>query len=132
MTTIRLTLAQRKQMRKLGSCVDGVTAGDRIFFKLHPQRRHRIRARHACAIAMNEIIDGEPLPLPPGLRRYTVVKNICPGTRLRLFFVGHDEDTAPDPGETIAQWIFERLVTPRELEMEAMLRKQPGRRRAQR
>jgi hypothetical protein len=125
MSEIRLTAAQRRQMKRLGVHVDEVTDGDRVFFEQHPQRRHRIRHSHACEIAQNEIVEGKPWTPPPGWRWFTIVRNVASGVRARLYTVYY-EDAPTDVDEATAREIYEYLETPRTRELEAQLLKAKG------
>jgi hypothetical protein len=109
---LKLTRAQRRQIEKLGAHVDGVSAGDRLYFEQHPHRTHRIRISHPCEIAQHEIIEGKSWTLPPGMRWYTVVKNVSPGVRIRLFTANYDNAPTDAVDETMAREVYARLETP--------------------
>jgi hypothetical protein len=108
---LKLTRAQRRQLKKNDVHVDEVTDGDRLYFEQHPHRTHRIRSSHPCEIAQNEIVEGKPLTLPPGLRWFTVVKNIIPGIRARLH-TAHYDNAPTDVDETTAREVYAQLETP--------------------
>jgi hypothetical protein len=112
MGAIKLTSAQRRQMQKLGAHVDEATNGDRIYFERHPERRHRIRLSHLCEIAQNEILAGRSWALPDGMGWFTVVKNIVPGARSRLWTAWHDDAQTDEVDEDSAREVYEILETP--------------------
>ena len=101
MSSVQLTRAQRRELKKLSASVDRVTEADRLFFERLPHRQHRVRLTSLAEIARQELIDGQPMTIPPGFRWFTAVHNIAPGFRLYLFVpnlegaVGLDEATAP-------------------------------------
>jgi hypothetical protein len=120
--TITLTRAQRRQMKALAERVDRVTNADRLFFERRPERQHRVRLASEAEIGQNEMLTGEPTYMPPDCRVYTIVKNIAPGIRQRLFTFGL-EGSETDLAESMARAIYEAASTPRSREIEAMLRK---------
>ena len=64
-------------------------------------------------IAQNEIIQSEPWTLLAGMCWYTVVKNIVPGIRARLW-AAHDDGAPTDAvDEDTAREVYEKLETPR-------------------
>ena len=115
--------AQRRQMKTLADHVDTVVAGDRAFFEQHSHRTHRIRVSHVCEIAANEIVEGKPWTLPPGLRWFTVIRNVAPGIRSRLFGVHYDDAPTDDVDEATARGIYERLKTPHTQAFEEAVRR---------
>ena len=124
MSTIKLTRTQQQEMKKLGKFVDRATEADRVFFERRPDRMHRVRFSHQAEIRQNEIIDGKPETVPPGFRWFTVVRNVYPGARIRLY-VMNLEDAETDLDEATAREIFEWAETPVR-EVEARLRKFDG------
>jgi hypothetical protein len=122
MSTIQLTRTQHRQMQKLADKVDLVTQADRRFFERFPNRKHRVRLASQAEIGQNEILQGETVWLPPGYRWFTVVRNVAPGARLRLF-VRYLEDAETDLDEATAREIFLSAATPHTWKVEAQLRK---------
>jgi hypothetical protein len=118
----KLTRAQRRQFEKLEVHVDEVTASDRLYFEQHPHRIHRIRSSHPCEIAQHEIVEGRALTLPPGMRWYTVVKNIIPGVRARLYAPNYDNAPTDAVDEVTARKVYARLEDPRTQAFEEALR----------
>ena len=80
-----LTRGQRRRMKKLAKFADCATEADRLYFERFPRWQHRIKLSHRTEIEQAEIIDGEPMTTLPGWRWFTVVPNVVPGVRLRLF-----------------------------------------------
>lgn len=118
----KLTRQQRRQLQKLAEKVDRVTNADRLFFERFPQRRHRVRLASAAEIGQQEIMEGQPLFLPAGCRIFTVVRNISPGVRLRLFVRGI-EGAETNLDEATAREIFEGAATAKTWEIESGLRR---------
>ena len=108
---IKLTRAQRREMKKLGDKADRMSQADRLYFERRPDRQHRVRPSHPAEIRRREIIRGKPLTLPPGLRWFTVVKNVFPGARLHLC-VGRLEGAETDLSEPAARQVWEAAATP--------------------
>jgi len=121
MSTIQLTRTQHRQMQKLADKVDLVTQADRRFFERFPNRKHRVRLASQAEIGQNEILQDETVWLPPGYRWFTVVRNVAPGARLRLF-VRYLEDAETDLDEATAREIFELASTEQTRKIEAGLR----------
>lgn len=119
---MKLTRTQR-QMEKLASYVRRVFDTDFAFFEQHPDRKHRIRLASDVEIAQLEIIEGEAMTAPPGMRRFVLARSVAPGACLRLY-VTKDEGapTGLEIPEDVAESIFEAAATPEFREMEAALR----------
>ena len=122
MSEIRLSRAQRREMKRLGKLVDKATEADRMFFERKPDRQHRVRLSHQAEIKQNEIISGEPLPAPPGFAWFTAVRQVRPGARLRLFTL-NEGDSETDLPEVTAREIYQDLQTPWAREVEADMRR---------
>jgi hypothetical protein len=83
--TSHLTRAQRRELKKISSRVDKITAGDKKFFERFPDRRHRVRVAHRAEIEQGELFCGDSFEeLDDGMIYFTAVKNIKTGVRLRL------------------------------------------------
>ena len=119
--SIQLTPVQQRQMKKLAERVDRVSQADRRFFERFPHRKHRVRLASQAEIGQNEILQGGTVWLPPGYRWFTVVRNVAPGARLRLF-VRYLEDAETDLDEATAREIFELASTDQTRKIEAGLR----------
>ena len=117
-----LTRAQRRRMTALGAKVDLVTQGDRTFFLRRPERQHRVRISHPAEIEQLRIVSGEPMKVPAGSRHFTVVRNIAPGLRWRLFVL-NDADAETDLPEEVARTVWEAAETSYVREFVADLRK---------
>jgi hypothetical protein len=109
---------QQRRLRELQKLVDKATESDRLYFERYPQRRHRVRLSHRAEIDQNELLGGEPLPVPPGFRWFTVVRNVCPGARLRVFTLNR-EDAEVDLDEPTCREIYQWLETSFMREVEA-------------
>jgi len=119
--SIQLTPVQQRQMKKLAERVDRVSQADRRFFERFPHRKHRVRLASQAEIGQNEILQDETVWLPPGYRWFTVVRNVAPGARMRLF-VRYLEDAETDLDEETAKEIFELASTEKTRKIEAGLR----------
>jgi hypothetical protein len=122
MSTIQLTRAQRREMKKLAERVDRVAQADARFFERFPRRKHRVRLASEAEMSQYKIIDGRPVFLPPGCRFFVAVRNVAPGARLRLFVRGL-EFSETDLSEEMALAVFESAATEKTREIEAGLRK---------
>ena len=118
----QITQAQRRQIQKLAERIDRVTDADLKYFERFPHRQHRIRIASQVEIAQLEIIEGKPVLLPDGCRVFTVVRNVAPGIRLRVFVLGIE---GSDLDEASARAIFEMAAPPQFWEIEAEMRSWP-------
>jgi hypothetical protein len=57
MSTIQLSRAQRREMRKLAERVDRVAQADARFFERFPNRKHRVRLASQAELSQYKIID---------------------------------------------------------------------------
>ena len=121
---IRLTRAQRRQMKKLADKVDRITQTDRRFFERRPDRQHRVRLASQAEVEQHTIVDACPSP-PDGYRLYVAVRNVAPGARLRQFLVA-PEGRETDLSEAVARVIFEKVAVPWVGEVEADMRRMVG------
>ncbi|MET4794676.1 hypothetical protein ABIF64_006854 [Bradyrhizobium japonicum] len=118
---MKQTRAQRRQMQKIAERVDRVTQADRLFFERRPDRRHRVRLASQAELEQCELMEGRPTSPPPGCRVFTIVRNIAPGARLRLYTYGL-EDAETDLSEAVALAIYEAAATPKTMAIEAQMR----------
>lgn len=118
---VKLSRTQQRQMKKLARHVERVTDTDRVFFEQHPDRKHRVRLASDVEIAQLEIVNGKLMSLPPGMRHFAIVRNVAPGTRLRVF-VTNVKHAVTDVPEDLTAAIFEAVVAPKFREIEAMMR----------
>jgi hypothetical protein len=109
-------------VKKLAEKVDRIMQADRRFFERFPHRQHRVRLTSQAELAQNELLEGRPATPPPGCRVFTIVRNIAPGVRLRIYAFGL-EGAETDLSELTARAIFEAAATPRTWEIEAQMRK---------
>ncbi len=78
MSQIKLSRAERREMKKLGDRVDKITQADRLFFERFPHRTHRLRYAHRAEDQQEEVLRGGMLVLDPGCRFFIVVRNFMP------------------------------------------------------
>lgn len=116
----RLSRAQRRQIKKLAARVDKITSADRKFFERFPHRQHRLRLAGRAEIEYEAVMADESNELPPGCRRYAVVKNIADGSRLRAIVIG-DEGWDVDCSEHEALERFESARTPQISQIEQQM-----------
>jgi hypothetical protein len=90
-STIKLTRAQRRRIKAAAPSVDRITDADRIFFERFPDRQYRLRVSGQAEIEQNAALDDEGLFDKPGYQWFTVVCNVVPGSRIRLFFASRRE-----------------------------------------
>jgi hypothetical protein len=118
---MKLTRNQQRQMKKLAPHIDRITEADRVFFEQHPDRKHRLRFASDVEIAELEVVRGEVMTLPPSMRHFAIVRNVAPGTRLRLFVTNARHATTDVP-EDVTAAIFDAVAPPDLHEVEASLR----------
>jgi hypothetical protein len=117
-----LTRAQRRRLRTIADRVDLVTQADRAFFLRRPERQHRVRISHPAEIEQLRIVSGKPLAAPAGCRHFTVVRNVAPGVRWRVFVL-NDADAETDLPEELARTVWKAAETSYVREFVADLRK---------
>src|SRR5262249_40869676 len=118
---VNFTPEQQHKMQKLADPVDGVTQADQRVFGPRPERQHRVRLASQAEIAQDELLEGRPVEILPGCRIFTIVRNIAPGVRLRLFTYGL-EGADTDLTEAMARAIYEACATPYTRQIEAQMR----------
>ncbi len=122
---IKLNTQQRRQMRIAAERVDRVTQADRRFFERFPDRQHRVRLTSAAELEQQTILDGKPPFIPDGCRCFTLIRNIAPGARMRLFWTA-PADAETDLSEEIARAIYERAATPQARRIAAQILENAG------
>ena len=118
---MKLTRNQQRQMKKLAPHIDRITEADRVFFEQHPDRKHRLRFASDVEIAELEVVRGEVMTLPPGMRHFAIVRNVAPGVRLRVFVTNARHATTDVP-EDLTAAIFDAVAPPKVREIEGALR----------
>ena len=121
-TSIWMSKSQRRQLRKLADKVGRITQADRRFFERRPDRQHRIRLTSQAEIDQQALLDRKPPWIPQGFRLFTVVRNVAPGYRMRLF-VRSPEGAETDLDESTCRQVFECAATPKVWEIEADTRR---------
>jgi hypothetical protein len=106
---------------QLEELVERAVESDRLYFERHPHRKHRIRRSHVAEILQVDFFTGEPHPTPPGWRWFSVIRNICPNARGRLFLLNR-EDSEIDLTEEVCRQVYEWLQTPGHSEVEEKVR----------
>ena len=104
---------QRRQIQKLQVAVDKACAADAAYFERRPNREHRLRRSFKAEVLQNHLMSSGEMDsrLEPGLGWFTIVKNLCCGTRLRMFVKLPDGGADPDlTHEEICRELFEALV----------------------
>ena len=75
--------------------LDWLMESDRLFFRSHPHRNHRLRPVAPIEIEQALILE-EDAPPPPGTQWFTLVRQVVPGVRMRGMIalpIGTDPDT---------------------------------------
>ena len=88
MRTPKLTPAQQRRMQKLADRIDRISEADRQYFERFAHRRHRVRVAGRVELEVDRILLGRARSLPPGRQLYTAVRNVRPGLRFRIVFLG--------------------------------------------
>jgi hypothetical protein len=99
-TTLGL-LMKEDEDRGIGSTADA------RYFKEQPHRHHRVRLATSAEISAMDLVNGPP-PLSAGDFRWVVIRQLAPGVRVRLHFVGPlPPGPIADIGEDAARETFE-------------------------
>jgi hypothetical protein len=86
-----LSRAQRRQLKKVTVRVDKIKDADRKFFERFPHRQYRARLAGRAEIEQKALMAGEGTQrLPPDRSYYAIIKNLSPGSRLRMIVVGNE------------------------------------------
>jgi hypothetical protein len=84
-----ISRAQRRALAKIRNRADRELANDRVYFQLHPHRRHFVRKIYKHERMYFEILNGGPFKLEPERSEmYVAVASPWPGARLRAPFFG--------------------------------------------
>ena len=122
MSSIQLTRAERREMKRLGKLVDRATEADRLFFECRLDQQHRPRLASQAEINQHELIDGKPPAVPPGFQLFVAVRNVARGARMRLSLPA-PEGSETDVCEATARAILEAPATAYTWEIEAAMRR---------
>ena len=122
MSSIQLTRAERREMKRLGKLVDRATEADRLFFECRLDQQHRPRLASQSEVNQHELIDGKPPAVPPGFQLFVAVRNVARGARMRLSLPA-PEGSETDVCEATARAILEAPATAYTWEIEAAMRK---------
>jgi hypothetical protein len=116
----KMSRAQRRQMKKLAAHVDMITDADGKFFDRFPHRRDRVRIAGRAEIEQKALLTGEGTPrLPPDKSYYAIIKNLAPGSRLRMIVVGNEGwDTEVSEQEARERFEAERTSQVSQIEQE--------------
>lgn len=110
MSKMSSSRTQRREMKRLATLVEKATNADRLYFERFPDREHRIRYAYTAEIQQEQIIHGEKIIAEPGYRIFTIVKNLCRGSRLRILRQG-PEHADVDVSEAEARDIYEAIAS---------------------
>ena len=106
---IKLTRAQRRQMKKNAARIDRISEADRKFFERFPHRQYRLRLAGQAERETQELVHSSLRICRPGDRLFVLIQNIAPGTRLKVYWVGLDGmDT--DLPESVVQRLWEETT----------------------
>jgi hypothetical protein len=115
-----ITAEQRHELSKYGEELDRISAADRVFFERFPHRNYRIRHAGEAEIKHLQALEGKP-NIPSDWCAYTVVHNVKPGTRTKLFVYtvkGMDLDVSDE----VAGMDFKHASSPHSEKVEAAIR----------
>jgi hypothetical protein len=97
----------QRRLQRLADKVDRVLESDRRFFDRHKSRSHRIRRLSPVEKEMAEAVYGPGVfPWAPNHAWFTVVRQVEPGIRFRVF-VRNCDDAEVDVPEDVAKSIYE-------------------------
>jgi hypothetical protein len=110
----------RRKMPVVPDDYEAVTDGDRRYFERHTDRSHRIRHTSQPEIAqaarMGRTFDG---PFP-GFRWFTVIRQVAPGARVRVY-VQAPELCETDVAEEVAAQIYREVESQNTRDLTARL-----------
>jgi hypothetical protein len=75
-------------MRKLADRIDLISEADRKYFERFAHRRHRVRVAGRVELEEELLLLGRVRSVPAGWQFYTAVRNVRPGLRSRIVFLG--------------------------------------------
>ncbi|MEH3145212.1 MAG: hypothetical protein PGN34_07645 [Methylobacterium frigidaeris] len=103
---------------------EALIEADRRFFRRFPHRTYRIRRMARCEVAHFEALNGRLAPMPADTAGFTVVKQIAPGVRLRVYTPGPADQDGSDLSDDFGAWLWQRSmeVQPHLASLEAGMR----------
>jgi hypothetical protein len=75
-------------MQKLADRLDLISEADQKYFERSPERRHRVRLTDPVELEEEELVQCRVRSVPAGWQFYTAVRNVRPGLRFRIVFLG--------------------------------------------
>lgn len=122
---LKLTRAQRRQVRKNADKIDRVSEADRKFFRRFPQRRHRLRLAGMAELEQRVLVCG--LDLQPGCQLFVIVRNIAPGHRMKVYAQLPEGLETDLPESAVKElWNAVKEFSPQVQEFEAAMRSMAG------
>jgi hypothetical protein len=119
----QLTRNERRQLDKLAPHIEQLIETDRVWFEQNPDRQHRVRHTGEAELADMETRERKLMRAPPDCRWFTIVRNVLPGHRIRIFATHFDDaETGLDVSEDFAREAFDALAHPGVQNLEAAMR----------
>jgi hypothetical protein len=88
MSRPELTPNQQQRIQKLADRLDLISEADRKYFEGFPERRHRVRVTDRVELEEELLLNGRVRSVPAGRKFFTAVRNVRPGLRSRIVFLG--------------------------------------------
>lgn len=123
---LALSRQQRRAFERNVAENEPTIKADARFFDRFPHREYRIRRMSRPEVAQLEAARGEPLPpMRAGAARFTLVKQLAPGVRLRIFVPGPGDEDGSDVSDALGASLWSRYAEqhPAMADREAALRK---------
>ncbi len=115
---------RRRQIKRLSDELDTLLNADRNFFERRPDRSYRIRRCFRPEIEINGLISPEMRELEPGMAWFTLVRQVAPGARMRIFIRGPRDAETDLPEAAVADlWNAKVAALPKARDLECRIEK---------
>jgi hypothetical protein len=105
-----ITDKQQRELKRIIGAIDRISEDDRAFFAANPERTFRIRRQTKVERREIELVRGSKVPCPRGCRRYTIIKQLEPGCRIRVGAVITELHRVENFSDAACQLIFEQMT----------------------
>jgi hypothetical protein len=117
-----LSRQTKRRIKRLGDELDVLLGADRNFFERRPDRSYRIRRCFRQEIEINQLMSPEMRKPLPGLTWFTLVRQIAPGARLRIFIQGPPDAETDLPEAAVEElWNAKAAAMPKVRDYESKI-----------
>jgi hypothetical protein len=88
--TFNLSRPQKRKLKRLTDKLDSLLDADRRFFERRPDRSYRVRRAFKPENEIVDLLAEDGDPIPEGMVRLFIVRQIRPGLRMRVYAKGSD------------------------------------------